>query len=581
MERSDLAGAQGGEESGERGSRPGLARRLLRWSLWGLLALVVGFGGFLGWVRATCFASPPELDAPTAILAEELVEEPDGRRRLGASWFLERPGHSLLYLEGEPYDLGYANARLTSDWMRQQEEALISTVRGFLPSQLQFWGVTLLVLTNNRSLPDYVPREYQLEIRGLAEGSEDPFPDFGPRYHRILNYHAAHDISHWVWDKPVVGCNALAAAGEWTPDGHLVVGRNFDFEAGRLFDTHKIIGLYRPESGHAFLSVAWPGMAGAVTGINEQRLFCSINGAHSADRGRIGTPASLVVRQVLQYAGTLEEAVAIIREAQVFVADSYLLADGKSGRAVVVEKTPARSGVREMEDGLLLQSNHFLSEELADDAGNLEYMEVGTSLARGRRLEELARGARGELSPRRVVEVLRDRRAAGGGELCSGNRAAINAMIATHSVVADVSEGVLWVSRGPHQLGEYDAYRIEDFGEPAGETFPADPILKGGSYEDLLAARKYLEKAPRYLEEEKNSFLARLVVEKALDLVPRYPEAWTLMAELHEAEGDLPAALDAYRKALEAVPPFPRERRAIEAAIERLAAQEPGSGADR
>ena len=125
----------------------------------------------------------------------------------------------------------------------------------------------LVVLVNNRNLPDFVDAEYQEEILGLSDAAVDLYPEFGPRYHRILNYHAAHDIGHWVHDKPVIGCTAFAVAGD-----SLLVGRNFDFEAGRVFDDNKIIGCYRPARGHAFLSVAWPGMAGVVTGLNSQRL---------------------------------------------------------------------------------------------------------------------------------------------------------------------------------------------------------------------------------------------------------------------------------------------------------------------
>ena len=534
-----------------------------------MLFLLLAGAGFLIWVWTTCFAEPPVLAGEPAIHAE-VLSTVDGRVHFGESWFEARLGRSLLYLEGDPYSIGYANARMTSDWIFEQERELIATVREFLPGTLEFWGVTLLVLTNNRSLPSYVPLEYQYEILGLAEGSEDPLPHMGPRYHRILNYHAAHDISHWVWDKPVVGCNAFAAVGDWTESGHLILGRNFDFEAGRRFDENKIIGLYRPESGCAFLSIAWPGMAGAVTGINDERIFCSINGAHSADRGRIGTPASLVVRQVLQYATTLEEATAIIRDAQVFVADSYLLADGKTGQAVVVEKTPARSGVRGMQGGLLLQSNHFETDELAVDSGNLDYMQVGTSIARHGRLRELVEGERGSLDPGSAVAIMRDRKGVGGLELAPGHRSSLCAVIATHSVVADVTAGTLWVSRGPHQLGEFDPYSIEDFGT-AGEALPADPALGDGTHSTLVEVRAVLERLEEEFEDTgrlSDTSLAELA--RSADRLPPLPALLRLWGRALEASGDPESALERFREAAEARPPFRVDREAVEAAIHRL-----------
>lgn len=545
-------------------------RRLSRWALRGALVCAVLFAGFLVWVWATCFAEPPELAGAQPIAAETLRVDQAGRKHFGRSWFEERPGRSLLYLEGDPYALGYANARLTDDWIRLQEESLMGTVRGFFPGQLGFWGITLLVLVNNRSLPDYVRAEYQLEVRGLADGSADPFPHFGPRYHRLLNYHAAHDISHWVWDKPVVGCTAFAAQGAWTASGELILGRNFDFEAGRLFDENKIIGLYRPDDGLAFLSVAWPGMAGAVTGINAERVFCSVNGAHSVDKGRIGTPVSLVVREVLQYAHSLDEAIAIVEAAEVFVSDSYLLADGESGEAAVVEKTPTRAAVRRMADGLILQANHFLSAELEQDSGNQEYLAIGTSRARYARLEELVDGARGALDAGRAVEILRDRDAPGGAPLCAGNRSAINAMIATHAVVANATTGELWVSRGPHQLGEFDRYTIRDFGQD-GPSLPADPALTDGTYRDLLEGRRQLEGIRELAKQGTlDPQAAVLATQRGLQAVPGDPDLLRLLGEAYEELGQGEQALETYRAALAARPPFAPEREALAAAIERL-----------
>ena len=213
-------------------------RRILRT----LFVLVVLFGAFLVWVWTTCFAEPPELEeANPAVHALELVTGEDGTVHLGSCWFLERPGRSLLYLEGDPYSIGYSNGRLTSHLMAVQERSLIDTVREEFSSPVSFFAVTVAVLVNNRSLPSYVPLEYQREIFGLACGSEDPLPDMGPRYHRLLNYHAAHDISHWVMDTPLVGCTAFAARRSASADGHLIIARCFDFEAGPHFDASKTI----------------------------------------------------------------------------------------------------------------------------------------------------------------------------------------------------------------------------------------------------------------------------------------------------------------------------------------------------
>jgi isopenicillin-N N-acyltransferase-like protein len=534
-------------------------RRWLKWLLWSGGALLLLLAAFLAWVFLACIADPPELDYEPAILAAGAPVVDGDRVRLGECWFEERKGRSLLYLEGDPYSIGYANACLTERLLAIQERYFLQTVKGFFPNRLELFAVGIAVLVNNRNLPDYVPREYAEEILGIAEGCPDPFPEYGPRYHRILNYHAAHDISHWVHDKPVVGCTAFAARGGATRDGHLLVGRNFDFEAGRVFDVNKVIACVRPRRGRAFLSVVWPGMAGAITGLNEDRLYCSINGAHSASKDNIGIPVALVVRQVLQYTDSVSGAIRVIRDAHVFVSDSYLVADGKTGEAVVVEKSPGRTEVRPIEDDLLLQANHFECDGFADDEGNCEYQRVGTSVQRRRRLTELVHRHRGRLDVPTTVAILRDRRGPGDKRLALGSRSAINPMIATHSVVADVTAGVLWVSRGPHQLGAYDAYTIGEFGSVIAPPIPADAVLTSGAYGRLQQARGLIERLPNETD-----------LRRALKLNPGDPRALRLLAGVLEEAGRRDEALGCYREALAAEPPFLQDREAIEAAIRRL-----------
>jgi len=522
-------------------------------------------------VWLACFARPPDLAGRPAILDEAIRSDGEGRRAVGRCWFRKDPGLSLLHVEGDPFTMGYAGAALTEEYLEEQEEALIATVRGFFPSRIGFAAITLAVLVNNRDLPSHVLPEHQLEILGISSAGKDPFPEYGPRYHRILNYHAAHDISHWVLDRPVAGCTAFAAAGPWTRDGRLLVGRNFDFEGGDHFDRNKVVTSYRPEKGCAFISVSWPGMAGAVTGLNEAGLYGSINGAHSADRASIGTPSSLVLRRVLQEARTLDEGAAIIRQAKVFVSDSYLLAEGRTGRAIVVEKSPGRTEVREMEDGRILQANHFECPGFAADAGNLESLRIGTSSSRRRRVAELLDEHRGALDPPLAARILRDRRGPGGKELGAGNRKSLNPLIATHSVIADPAGGILWISRGPHQLGRYEAVSIARFGEPAADPIPEDEALAAGLHERVHRGRDVAARAERALAAgPRLPGALEAEVRDAIGILPRDPALRRILARHLESGGARDEALRELRAALEADPAFPSEREEIETAIHRL-----------
>src|SRR5262245_60088840 len=152
-------------------------RRWLRRLLFVLGGLLLLLGGFVAWVLLFCFAEPPVLAGRPAVLDLAQETTSDGRVHLGPSWFQRAEGHSLPHLEGDPLAFGYANATLTSEFLELQERSLIETVEEHFPSLLVRLGIGLAVLVNNRSLPDYVAPEYQLEILGLSRGREqDPYP---------------------------------------------------------------------------------------------------------------------------------------------------------------------------------------------------------------------------------------------------------------------------------------------------------------------------------------------------------------------------------------------------------------------
>lgn len=478
--------------------------RLRRWLRRILIALAV-FAGLLValsyYIDYRGLAVPPELDYEPAILSQAVVVD-NGVKRIGDSWLTERNGILQMYLTGDPFTLGYANAMLTQEYLKEQEASLMALIRSYISADWKLWLMKKYIAWRNRDLPKYVRADHQMEIYGLARGYEDPFPEIAPLYHRLLNYHAAHDISHAVMDHPLVGCTSFAAWGKHTANGHLLVGRNFDFQAGECFDKNKIVLRVDPDRGIGFVSVSWPGMIGVVSGMNDRRIAVTINAGSSKDKRAIGTPVSLVIRQVLQYAGSLDEAVAIIRASEVFVADSYLVADGKTGRAVVVEKTPLRCSVRETAANYIICANHFLSGELAGDPENTAYMAEGTSVVRHKRAEVLVREAEGKLTPQIAAAILRDRHVPGLDEPVLGHPAAINSLIASHSVVIDATAGVIWVSQHPHQLGAFVPFSLEQFDSSAtGECIPPDPLLRKGVFTRYRKASDLLAEADKLADE--------------------------------------------------------------------------------
>src|SRR5205807_3539875 len=112
----------------------------------------------------------------------------------------------------------------------------------------------------------------------------------------------------------------------------------------------------------------------------------------------------------------------------------------------VLERSPTRLEVRRAGPGrgdVTLLTNHALAPAFQGDAENDRLKRYLTSGARYRRLDELVKKWRGQLDPRKVLEILRDKKGAGGVDLGLGNRNSLDALIATHSVVVDATSLVM------------------------------------------------------------------------------------------------------------------------------------------
>ncbi|MCA8911533.1 MAG: 1-acyl-sn-glycerol-3-phosphate acyltransferase [Planctomycetes bacterium] len=498
----------------------GWVTRLAMFAVAMFIALLVSVSVY---VKNWCIAEPPTYDGSRALAKEEITSRSMGDMEiqlLGESWRRDHDGIHELGLTGNRWERGYANARLTRELTAEQEKLLVAKVREFLPNDFSYWAAKQMVAINNRNLPEYVSDAEKLEILGLTEGSENHYPDEAPLYHRILNYHAAHDISHMFIDNPLVttsdfvGCTGFAAWGDASKDGQIIVGRNFDFEAGDVFDQDKAVIYVWPDDGIAYVHVAWAGMAGAVTGMNAEGVSIHVNAARTSETefGRIGTPVSMLVRRVLERAHDIDEAYKIIQDTPVFVSDTYLVASRKDGKAVVIEKSPDHCAMREAgKPGLILQTNHMLTEPLKDDPVNIEQVERATTTYRWQRLEELTDRNYGKIDRDVALSILRDRKGRGDKELGLGNRNAIDAGICCHSVIINVTTGEMWVSAAPHTYGEYVYVPVaRALAAGPGAAVSMRPIKKmflprdphGEEYEDLKAFRDQCDFARGYVDDE-------------------------------------------------------------------------------
>jgi isopenicillin-N N-acyltransferase like protein len=551
----------------------------IRWCCRWCLRLLVGLSilmlvAWLGlrWLMLGWVAPEPELAELPAIVDWQ-PEHRDGRVYLGKNWFGRRDGIQVLYLTGSAFEMGYANGVLTQDLIHQQEKTILRLVHQVAPLAVARFLLQAAVVYKNRHLYKYVPEAQRLEMLGLSRGCPDAHPRMGPQYNRIVSFHAAQDISYMLMHSrwAVGACTAFGAWGDFTVDGHLLCGRNFDWEADPIFDRERVLVLCEPDEGIPFISLAWAGMVGSVSGMNREGLSVTVNGAPSRLPSEMATPTCLVAREVLQYARTLSEATHIIAQSQVFVSGLFLVGSRHDGRFIVVEKTPELTAVRGSDaTPWIVCANHYLTPELAATAVNQEALTHDTSQPRHDRTVERLEALAAPLDPLACADILRDQRLPGGRFAGHGHRSTLNALIATHAVVMDLTAGVLWAGAPPHQLGEFVAFDVHDFSRkrPA-RNLPADPMLHNGLFNSATNAAHQLKvgwaelKAGRAQAAEAAARLA------ATDNPGFYGNAWLLAAAL-KAQDHHEEALAAAREALAGQPALGRERRDIRLLLESL-----------
>lgn len=477
-----------------------MLRKIIKIFAWTVGIILVLLGGLVLYVRAVAEIDPP-IPASLDVLSEEVVEVDTGLFKLADNWFKKsESGLYELYVEGKPFERGVANGKLTKDLVHYQEEVFTQQIHRLVPSDSYLSILKYLVGWFNRNLQDHVLPEYQQEILGISYSASPEFNDIGPPYQRILNYHAAHDIGHALQNMSLVGCTAFATWDNESEDSTLIIARNFDFYVGDEFARDKIVAFYRPEQGYKFAMVTFGGMTGVLSGMNDQGLTVTINAAKSEVPSESATPVTLVTREILQYASTIQEAYDIVAKRKMFVAESFLIGSASENKAAIIEKTPEDIDFYAPRDNYILSTNHFLGPKLGVSQLNQVHVKTSASEYRYRRLSQLVT-RNGKNSVTKAAAVLRDQRGLNDEDIGLGNEKAINQLVAHHGIIFQPAKRRIWISTAPWQLGKFVCYDLDKvFSYDATEnkeiyepdlTIPADSFLLTPAYNQYVKFSKF------------------------------------------------------------------------------------------
>jgi hypothetical protein len=250
----------------------------------------------------------------------------------------------VLLLEGTPDQMGQQAATLT----RETVEPLLAIplLMGLASSQNSQPNAVF------RRMLERCPEEHRRELESFAQRANMT----GIRYNLLVKLNMLFDTYG------ALGCSSLTVDRSRSATKAPLFGRNLDIAHRGVLSGYSLVVVYRPERKHAFVSVGFPGLFGAFSGMNERGLALAVHGVFVAPDGSPtfnpdGVPCGFVCRHVLETCATVAEAERVLRGAKPVTSLNVVLCDRQEG--AVAEVTPRSFSLRRATQGVCACTNHF------------------------------------------------------------------------------------------------------------------------------------------------------------------------------------------------------------------------------
>lgn len=234
----------------------------------------------------------------------------------------EHDGARVLFLEGTPEEMGRQQGVL----MKKEIHRLVDRILYGVGVGSSFgkgrWFFGEIEEAVRRTGPHIDPR-YLREMDAMADAAGLEHEEM-----RLANFFP--ELFH---------CSGFALLGNATVDGRMYHGRILDYLRGMGLEENAVVVVIKPDQGNAWVNVGYAGFTGSVTAMNEKQVSIGEMGGRGEGHWD-GKPMAQLIREVMEKAGTIEEAVAIMKNSPRTCEYYYVIADGKSKRACGIKATP-------------------------------------------------------------------------------------------------------------------------------------------------------------------------------------------------------------------------------------------------
>lgn len=232
----------------------------------------------------------------------------------------------IVHVWGKPYDWGKAQGQLLGEkavkmmdavWEYLEDqviEAINGTVHIFKPwflKDIADFGLERALDLELSITKKYSGSYFYEEAQGISDGS-------GLDVQKLLRIHMIGELTKG-------SCSMFGAWGSSVPDkGSLLQLRALDWSVDGPFKDYPQVTVYHPsdpKDGHPFANFGWTACFGSITGMSSQKMAISEIGVSFPDstfgtESRFGTPFTFLLRDVLQFDKTLDDAINRIANAR-------------------------------------------------------------------------------------------------------------------------------------------------------------------------------------------------------------------------------------------------------------------------
>lgn len=256
---------------------------------------------------------------------------------------------------------------------------------------------------------------------------------------------------------PPLECTALAVTpGTQTP-GHVLIGQNWDWTP-RAAETCVVL-VSAPHDGPRSVTVVEAGIL-AKCGANAAGIGVAANAlSSSGDRGQAGVPFHAILRRILSSSSSEEAREAVMAPSRAS-SGNYLIASA-DGRSVDLEAAPGGPDmVAAFEGPRLIHTNHFLRS--IAPLKDMALLEPGSTSKHRHAVASRAFEAADSQGIEGMVTTLRDHDGRPGSVCKHRNPSLVewDDSVTVATVVADLTEGTMWVSQGPSCDAPLEAHSL-------------------------------------------------------------------------------------------------------------------------